>query len=729
VVEPICEGAQYVAIRDTVINATVVVFKNNTIVGYGGAGQGTVVLGLGGGQRLSQGDDITARQYMGPTLSPISNTVTVGPSLVGQPHVTIEGGEPFYDAETAAGEQQIDGPVFPRDRGAGPRFLINSCCREGVRAVIIGPEEEEVAELQLTEVFPGYHRATWDWTSPRFGPDPSDIPIGRYSLHVRTECEQDDVREPFYVIFDPDTPGAGINPPRFSFYDTATNGSGRRVSRYETAVWFGTGQNSIRALLYHLHPDDERVFSKALGAASGETSVLDAAEAIARAEAQLFTYSLSYHTNDVIEMLEQYSDAQCADDAGVLTAMLRAIGIAAHPVTADAAIETGDGSWNFDTWVEFLAPLGGQPEWRVLHTHWHNSRYEGPTTRRTFGTSHSVATRDFNDVIVMGDVNWKPSEAGDSASDVSYDRNECREPESNITKKPWVKELCERGYWRTDHWRCTETRRSGLRARDGFRFEEEWGRDWEFEDLFPIDPSRLGGRFPYATPRVPGFEYESTEEPRFGEQLSGTLPIHNYSDYVEEGRVTIELVSHRIESKQFAEETFDYNAQRMRIEPGTEQEFDFELEMPDGLAPGHQLYIRARLDERTLALHELEPSTAVESRLEVRRELSVGDEFTMSAIVHNVSDQPLTDITVDLDVPFFVEVENDTTRHLDEIPVGTEQRLTWTGHAQGAMEAGTIVVDVQPEAGGSSRSTSPLRITGPQRLLGEGSAAIREEDR
>jgi uncharacterized membrane protein len=151
--------------------------------------------------------------------------------------------------------------------------------------------------------------------------------------------------------------------------------------------------------------------------------------------------------------------------------------------------------------------------------------------------------------------------------------------------------------------------------------------------------------------------------------------------------------------------------------------------LPDGLAPGHQLYIRARLDERTLALHELEPSTAVESRLEVRRELSVGDEFTMSAIVHNVSDQPLTDITVDLDVPFFVEVENDTTRHLDEIPVGTEQRLTWTGHAQGAMEAGTIVVDVQPEAGGSSRSTSPLRITGPQRLLGEGSAAIREEDR
>jgi hypothetical protein len=693
VVEPICDGAQYVLIRNTIFNATVVLFENSTIIGYGGAGNGDVVLAVGGGQPLSEGDDISAVQYMGPTVSPRSNTVTVGSSLVGQPHVDIYGGEQFFNAETSAGEKQIDGPVFPRGRGPGPRFAVRSCCGEGDPEVVVeGPDDEIVAELKTSEVYPGYHTAQWNWQSKMNWDVPDEVPIGEYRVHVSTECEQDDATVPFYVIFNPDDVNG---PERFSFN--------------EIAVWFGTSTNRARALVYHLHPDDRRIFTKALNAANGETSLLQAAEDVADAEEQLFSYSLSYHTNDTIDMLKKYTSAQCADDAGFLTAMLRAIGIPAHPVTADAAKETGEGDWTFDTWVEFLGPSDGGTEWLVLHPH---ENISSPTSRRQFGTSVGVAVEGFNDVIVMGDANWKWNEVGDNVSDLSYDRNECQEPKRNLQKKTWVKELCEgrpngrKGYWKTDHWACTQTSRMGLRAPDGFRF------DWEEHEPLPLPPYRFNYLSEFGYRRFTGFEYQAVEQPQFGGTVSGSVPIRNDGEETREGRVTIEFVGYRSESKQFAETTFDTNAQRMKIEPGTEQSFRFELEMPETLEPGQQLYIRARMNESTIVLHELEPSSTIDCRLEGRRELSVGDEFNITGVIHNVGNEPLGSVRVDLNVPYFVEVDGEMTRWIDELATDTEHRINWEARALAAMEAGTITLDVKTQMDGSSRSGWPIRIIG-----------------
>ena len=78
IVPPICGGSQEVTLRGTLINATVVLFRNSTIVGYGGASPGDLVLSLGGGARWNDGDVVTAVQYLGPTLSPVSNSVIVG---------------------------------------------------------------------------------------------------------------------------------------------------------------------------------------------------------------------------------------------------------------------------------------------------------------------------------------------------------------------------------------------------------------------------------------------------------------------------------------------------------------------------------------------------------------------------------------------------------------------------------------------------------------------------
>jgi hypothetical protein len=53
-VPPICEGAQHVLIRDTVINANVVLRDNDKgePIGYGGAVPGDLILAVGGNVRL-----------------------------------------------------------------------------------------------------------------------------------------------------------------------------------------------------------------------------------------------------------------------------------------------------------------------------------------------------------------------------------------------------------------------------------------------------------------------------------------------------------------------------------------------------------------------------------------------------------------------------------------------------------------------------------------------------
>jgi hypothetical protein len=704
VLEPLCDGARYVVVRDTVVNAVVVVFRNGDVVGYGGAGNGEVLLALGGGQSLSQGDDVTARQYLGPTLSPQSNTVTVGPSLAGQPHVDAYGDERFFEAETSMGEEQIDGPVFTRG-GAAARFTVRSCCDGDVEVTVEGPAEETVAELSPTEIAPGYHSAVWHWESREGWDDPSDVPVGEYRVHASTDCDQDDVRRPFYVIFDP----ADVNGPR-------------RFSFNETGVWFGTRSNSAHGILYQLHPDDRRIFSMALSAASGETSSVRAAEQVALAEQRLFNYDLSYHTTDTIDLLEHHEAAQCADDAAFLTAMLRAVGIPAHPTTADAAFETGDGDWSFDTWVEFRAPGDGDPRWLVLHPHEDMST---PTTRRDFGTTVGVAVEGFNDLVVMADVDWKKSEASDSSSDLSYDRNRCGQPVPNPTKKSWVRELCEGtdDYWKVNHWNCDGTSVSGLRAPDGFRF------DWEHLDLsdLPTFDFDYLGAFDYR--RFTGFEYESERRPRFGGTVSGTIPIRNDGEETVEGMVTVELCSHRLESKRFAEETFDTNAQRMRMEPMTEHDFGFELAMPETLPPGRDLYVRARLDESTLALHEVQPSAAVESRVETRTELSAGDSFSITGHVHNVGDDALGDVRVSLSVPSFVGLSEEPSRRIDRLAAGTEQTVTWQAEALAPMEAGTVTLGVHTPTAGSSQSTSSMRIVGPEPLPGDSAVPRRGPDR
>lgn len=492
VVGPICHGARFVLVRDTVVNAVVVVLRNGTPVAYGGAGPGDVVLGLGSGAAFAAGDTVIAVQYMGPTISPTSAPVTVVNQLAA-PVVEILGGEAFFAPK--AGEISIDGPVFPRGRGAGPVIRVQACCSREVSVEITAPDGTTIAKPEPVEIYPGYYSATWDWSSSGGWAVPDGIPVGRYGVTARSGCARRAAQATFSVIFDPAHVGG---PARFSF-DAG-------------AVWFGTGSNALRGLHYYLHQSDARVFSIALNAASGMTDSFQAAIAIARAEEKLFAYSLDYHTQDVVDLLVNYTEAQCADDACCLTALLRAVGVPAHPVTADAALETGDADWTFDTWVEFLATQGGSTEWRIFHPH----EYPGmaPETRATFGTTRGVATKGFNDVIVMANEGWVAAQLDDGTSDVTYGRNACSEPEQSIAKAGWIDELCEQGYWPIAHWDCVGVTSSGL---SGSRFR--------------FDDGAL----------------------RYGGRLSGTAHLVNLGDERRFGRVVVELVLDRPEAKAFGQ--------------------------------------------------------------------------------------------------------------------------------------------------------------------------------
>ncbi len=76
-VGPICPGQPAAIVRNTTINATLVLVKNGTVVGYGGAGPGDVPLDLAPPSSFGQNDVVQVVEYIGTNVI-LSNTVTVG---------------------------------------------------------------------------------------------------------------------------------------------------------------------------------------------------------------------------------------------------------------------------------------------------------------------------------------------------------------------------------------------------------------------------------------------------------------------------------------------------------------------------------------------------------------------------------------------------------------------------------------------------------------------------
>ncbi|SEE40939.1 Transglutaminase-like superfamily protein [Streptomyces sp. 2231.1] len=654
---PICHGAQYVVVRDTTINANVVILRNGQTVGYAGAAPGDVVIALGSNIQLHAGDVVTALQYMGDTVSPTSHGVTVVGGI-GEPAVELLGGEPFFLPKGE--EEAIDGPVFPRGRGA-VTIRVQACCTEEVKAELLDPDGTVITEVQLTDLAPGYFTGAWNW--PNWPTDPNVIPVGRYAVRVTTGCDQRPVTVPFYVIFNP----ADVNgPSRFSFDDTA--------------VWFASGVNSTKGLHYYLHPSDNRVFSRALNAVSGLTDSYDAAVAVARMEEGLFDYSLSYHTQDVVSMLTSFTEAQCADDACVLTAFMRAVGIPCHPVTVDAALETGAADWTFDTWVEFLAPHDGTTDWRILHPHQYPAM--APETRGQFGTTRDVATNSFNDYVIMAGENWVLAELDDGTNDVTCTRQACGQPGQNLTKAPWIVELCEAGYWSQTHWDCTAVRARSLRVDESL-------------DLARAD---------------------------FGDQVEGVLRIVNTTREDHTTVVIVDLISHDSRSKAFVGARHGQLMAETVVPAEGLLELPIDFQLPRTLPPGHDLYVRAQADGRMLTLEPVPVTPRIDAFLDFPATWRVGEYFEARATVRNISGALVQDVIVSLDTPFALIVsgsepgssDSETLVRWAQLPAGEEREVRWTVRAIAPLQSGSAHLRVSTADGGGKLVPRPFRVTAPE---------------
>lgn len=77
VLGPICPGEHIARIRGTTINANVVLMRNGLIAGYGGAAPGDLTLAFAPPAVTANGDAVTALQYIGSVVSPVSNTIHV----------------------------------------------------------------------------------------------------------------------------------------------------------------------------------------------------------------------------------------------------------------------------------------------------------------------------------------------------------------------------------------------------------------------------------------------------------------------------------------------------------------------------------------------------------------------------------------------------------------------------------------------------------------------------
>ncbi|KAG8532565.1 uncharacterized protein KY384_002442 [Bacidia gigantensis] len=693
---PVCPGSNYVLVRKGIINAYIDVFRNGSIVASSGAFPTDTAIALGSRETFQVGDVVEAIQRFGfengPTHSVSAPSKFIKVANTNEPPVVeITGGEPFF-VSTNSNEQAIDGPVFPRGRGSGPSIRVSACC-SNVSLKIMDPAGKVVAEPRLEEIVPGHYKATWAWRSNSNWKVPDGVPVGRYSAVARSNCGSSETKKLFYVIFDPGNVGG---PEAFSFNSVA--------------VWFGNGENRTFADRYYLRQSDMRVFSKAIEAINGLTDSYEAAGAIARAEDKLFGYDLIWHTRDVLDMINNYKTAQCADDACICVSFMRCAGIPAHPVTADSFNEyytfdkKGPAHWGFDTWLEVLVPLEGKIQWGVIHNHWTSpaqSVYD-PVNRKWMGKHKNVAGKRDNDIVIMANEKWIDSNVGDNIPDVGFRRLECGRPAKDLVfKADWVDELCEL-YWESPHWQCGSTSSATC-----------------------PNPSAHNAD-------TPQFKYST--KPNFGGRIRGTIEVdarnRMIADSLSEDWSLILYKTNIFEMKVFGDEIVHTSVLPKKGTGTTRYNVDFDFPAPDTLSEVEQLALRCvsiprsatGLPREKYHVMDIKEHVLAEDTIDIASEIKIEPASNISLLslemhqsqaisttVTNIGSKTLNEVVVTIRHPFALRCEPEHYR-LAILEAGKSQSLDFTLVAAASMDFGGVDVVVTTENGGAASQPHQFKV-------------------
>ena len=605
-------------------------------------------------------------------FSPVSGKpgITVPPNIT----ITLSGHDSSFERDASV-ESPIDAQVFLRNKKL--TALITNCSTSMTASIRMG--SVIIANLTLSSTSSG-KKAEWMI--------PAGAKVGEYS--IRVTCGSITESKKFYVVFNPAEVG---NFEQFSY-------------KSEVAVWFDCPYSErTRANIYQLHPDDQRVFGRAIQAIQGFTDIKQAAEKLMTTEAALFDYGLTRRASDVISLLGMIpssgpkAKAQCADDAALLVAMMRSVGICAYTVTTDA--DETNNSWSFDTWVEYLAPASPSPKRWVLHPH------EYPTMtsqeRSTFGSTRNVAKKNVNDIIVMADVPLGPIPPAitNLSSDVCFTRKSCLEPDqalhgvnTNTAKPAWVTELCE-FYWgaTSSHWACSGNQDLNITAR--VATVSNSNIKW-------IDPSLLEADFIFdSTELIYGAPFQAefaVMEP------NSMLPAN--------ANLTIRLIAGDPRSKIIVDSVLDFYQAQIQLNPDKTFSKTFNLNLPTSLAADYEMiYLEAFLsgggvpypDTLILAMEELILPKPLSVRVSADSNLVRCSQYTLQVALHNTGSKAINDIEVGIETPYALIPEHKETLKIPVMAPNEKKTLQFKYCTDAVLQGGAVEVNVVSKNGGSRK--------------------------
>lgn len=572
-------------------------------------------------------------------------------------HCWKDGHMEFFDAE--AGEADIGPRVY--QRGSEVTFYCRGRDWGDISAVHVEITDSKgrlantvpLSFSGLSFPFGSVWKGTWDDWKSSLWTELDEIPVGRYAANFKVSwapgAEDDTLtrQTPFYVIF-----------------NTSEVEEGAGFTFAETAVWFGSRYNCDLALTYTLHPDDRRIFEIAIEEVSGETDSYRAAHKLSKWVGNHFKYDLSYHTNDTVDLLLNHDSAQCADEACFLVALLSAVGIPAHPVTADAGVEVGDAGWNFDTWTEARLEGPSEPEnWYILHPHQYPTMQ--PTPRGTFGTDYGVATKKSNDLNIMADLGWMEhmDEVTDSKCDVRFERNACKEPKEQCTYvASWLDHLCQSGYWGEGHWECPPSRVTAA---------------------LQIVPAR--------TRLV------------VGEELNFRTTL--FAEREMEDVLVVRVISNDIRSRMWPDTILAEYHHPVRLPIRESKEFDDHFEVPGDFMTSDELLLEARIGEY-YAVVPIEVAPRFEWKLEVTEPTEAEPRPVLTLTIENPGEMA-HNIRVQLDPPLGVKVET-PTEIVHSIMPAESREFKWPLAEDMPTDIAVVTLIIESKDGGSVRITENL---------------------